>query len=76
MKVEISRFFFKQKCVDNNEKMVKINEKENPEIYQIFVKMKMETKISTKKFYKKFRKIFVKEVPVKDNINNNSKNHN
>jgi hypothetical protein len=33
MKVEISRFFFKQKCVDNNEKMVKINEKENPEIY-------------------------------------------
>jgi hypothetical protein len=38
--------------------------------------MKMETKISTKKFYKKFRKIFVKEVPVTDNINNNSKNHN
>lgn len=62
MKLEISRFFFKQKCVDNNEKMVKITEKDNPALYQIFLKMKMDTKIATKKFYKKFRKIFVKEV--------------
>jgi RNA polymerase-interacting CarD/CdnL/TRCF family regulator len=44
--------------------MVKISEQENPAIYHLFLKMKMDTKISTKKFYKKFRKIFIKEVPI------------